>query len=353
MQEIKDLAKNSKIAIYGAGEAGRIIKKYLSENRSDVSIVCFFDERISGKVDDINIYPIASIKDYENTFDIIIPASFSNIGIMLNILEYFGINKTYVTENIRQIEHSPIIVDDKRLEIVKNIFTSKESKKLFEIVVKAYLNSNNCQSLFEYLKNFQYPQYLAFLSPEKIKNVISGGACDGATSLYFANEFKNLEKLYAFEPMYQAFKKEAVDKLINETNKIEIVEKGLYENSGELNLIKNNASSRINTYLESEITEKIKVTSIDDFIKEKNIEKVDFIKMDIEGSELPALKGGEKTLISHRPQLAICIYHSYNDLFEIPIYLDKVLKDYKFEIMHHSLSSCLETVFYAIPNELS
>jgi FkbM family methyltransferase len=34
--------------------------------------------------------------------------------------------------------------------------------------------------------------------------------------------------------------------------------------------------------------------TIDDFMDKKGVDKIDFIKMDIEGAELPALKGAEK-----------------------------------------------------------
>jgi hypothetical protein len=71
----------------------------------------------------------------------------------------------------------------------------------------------------------------------------------------------------------------------------------------------------------------------------------------IEGAELEALKGAKKTIIEHRPQLAISIYHKNKDLYEIPLYLNSILKDYTFRIQHYG--NCFwETIWYAIPNEL-
>ena len=74
--------------------------------------------------------------------------------------------------------------------------------------------------------------------------------------------------------------------------------------------------------------------------------------MDIEGSELKALKGGEKTILSDRPQMAISIYHSMNDFVSIPLYLNNILENYTFHIGHYSYNHC-ETVLYAIPDELT
>ena len=73
--------------------------------------------------------------------------------------------------------------------------------------------------------------------------------------------------------------------------------------------------------------------------------------MDIEGSELPALKGGLKTIQQDRPQLAVSIYHSNDDFVDIPLFLHEDLKDYTFRLGHYSFDLC-ETVLYAIPNEL-
>lgn len=51
-------------------------------------------------------------------------------------------------------------------------------------------------------------------------------------------------------------------------------------------------------------------------------EKVDFLKMDIEGSELPALEGCQ-SLLAFRPDLAIAAYHRPTDLLQIPEFLKK------------------------------
>lgn len=49
--------------------------------------------------------------------------------------------------------------------------------------------------------------------------------------------------------------------------------------------------------------------------------KPDYIKLDIEGSELAALNGMERALAAHRPRLAVCLYHKPQDIWEIPEWL--------------------------------
>lgn len=72
-----------------------------------------------------------------------------------------------------------------------------------------------------------------------------------------------------------------------------------------------------------------------------------YIKMDIEGAELEALKGAEKIIKNRRPKLAVCIYHHPRDFFEIPLYIKSLNPDYKLFVHHHG-DYTSETVLYAV-----
>lgn len=355
MEKISSLAQNTKVAIYGAGEAGTSVKKYIQAQRPDIKIVCFFDESIKDPIDGINVYHIKDIQSHLSEFDFVLTASFSNSHLMASILRQYGIENRIRLENIPHLEGG--IIQSPQVREVQGLLNSLRSKEIFELIVNAHINSNNCSQLFEYINNqaqqgfYTKGQYLDFINPEKIKTVISGGIAEGYSTISFLNSFPNLEKIYAFEPLYPQFKTEQNDEIIRTSGKVEMVEKALFDKSGKTNIIVNAASSRLNTYLPSDENPSVETISIDEFVKEKNIQKIDFIKMDIEGVELQALKGAEKTIINHRPYLAICIYHHYNDLFDIPFYLAEILSDYSLEVWHYSMCNNEESVLYAIPKE--
>ena len=63
-----------------------------------------------------------------------------------------------------------------------------------------------------------------------------------------------------------------------------------------------------------------------------SLEKIDFIKMDLEGTELDALKGAFYSIKKFIPKLAICVYHLKNDIYEIPMNLKELLPEYNFFI---------------------
>jgi FkbM family methyltransferase len=72
------------------------------------------------------------------------------------------------------------------------------------------------------------------------------------------------------------------------------------------------------------------------------------IKMDVEGFELPALKGAAGLLRRHRPVLAISLYHHAADLWTIPNFLKTLVPDYRLFLRRYA-EDCWELVLYAVP----
>ena len=69
---------------------------------------------------------------------------------------------------------------------------------------------------------------------------------------------------------------------------------------------------------DSQKIEGVLVLPLDEIVDELKLERVDFIKMDIEGSEREALQGARKTLARFKPRMAICTYHMRDDVIAIP-----------------------------------
>lgn len=74
-----------------------------------------------------------------------------------------------------------------------------------------------------------------------------------------------------------------------------------------------------------------------------------FLKMDIEGAEPAALRGAKGIITQDRPDLAICVYHAVNHIWDIPLLLDSWNLGYRFFL--RSYNACtMETVLYATLN---
>ena len=90
--------------------------------------------------------------------------------------------------------------------------------------------------------------------------------------------------------------------------------------------------------------------SIDDLVIKKKLSKVDFIKMDIEGAEVPALNGAINTIKKYKPKLAICAYHKRDDLITITNLILKINPKYKLYFDYYT-DIGWEAVLYAIDDD--
>ncbi len=89
---------------------------------------------------------------------------------------------------------------------------------------------------------------------------------------------------------------------------------------------------------------------IDDIFDNYDLDRFDYLKMDIEGAEIAALRGGMQAIKRFRPTLAISIYHAPEHFWDIPCSLMRELEDYCFFVRHYHFISN-ETLLYAIPKE--
>lgn len=186
---------------------------------------------------------------------------------------------------------------------------------------------------------------------EKGDIVIDAGACWGDTTLYFAHEVGAFGKVYAFEfiPANMSIFQHNINQNPHLLERIQIIEQPIWNVSNkELYCFDHGPGSSIAEKLTGQTEYQVcKTISIDDLVERNSLDRIDFIKMDIEGAELNALRGAEKTLKRFRPKLAISVYHKPDDLMTIPKYLDALNLGYQLYLEHHTIHG-LETVLFAV-----
>jgi len=166
------------------------------------------------------------------------------------------------------------------------------------------------------------------------------GAEDGDSTKYMLEHFEN-GHAYVFEPNPKQF--EITKERLRKYPQAELFPYGIYDSNTTLRFDSQEdsvGSSKLSKFGHIEV----EVRKLDDLLGDR---KVTFIKMDIEGSELAALRGAERIIREQRPKLAICIYHKPEDVWEIPGFILKCCPDYKLYIRQYSLID-IETVLYAV-----
>ena len=182
---------------------------------------------------------------------------------------------------------------------------------------------------------------------EKGDFVIDAGGCWGDTSLIFSSIVGSKGKIFTFEFFDDNLNilKENFSHNKNLSENIILTEQPLYNKSNKI-LYLNHACADITTLTENKNnSHRYKTICIDDFVEKNKVEKIDFIKMDIEGCELKALQGATNTLKKYKPKLAIAAYHKYEDYYEIPKFLNELNAGYKFYFANYTLGFT-DTVIY-------
>ena len=205
------------------------------------------------------------------------------------------------------------------------------------------------------LTDFIMEQY-TYKSPNKTITIddgdvcIDAGGCWGDSALYFALKAGKTGKVYSFEFIDSNMAILNYNLSLNPhlKNNIELVPNPIFdEDNIKMYYIDDGPASRIDFEPLGSDNSVVKTKTIDTLIKEKNLSKVDFIKMDIEGVELRALKGSVETIKKFKPKLAIAVYHKNVDFYEIPQFIDSLNLGYKFYLGHYTVFA-YETIIYGI-----
>lgn len=167
-----------------------------------------------------------------------------------------------------------------------------------------WLARNDVQGDLVFLKSYEYKEQLFvenFLQDGM--TVLDIGAHHGLYTLLASKKVGPSGKVISFEPSQRDRRTLWLHLRINRCRNVKVETFALSDRQGKEELfIVNGRDSGCNSLRPPAVSEAVYTTfvdvvSLDHYLKEKNIGKVDFVKMDAEGAELKILQGGEQTLI--------------------------------------------------------
>lgn len=348
LKACRETSKN--VFLYGAGKLGRIIAdKLLGEHVRITGFVV--DSEFSNEDESYQNIPVLSINDINLDSAIVIVAAEclaedkAKLALLKKKTEVIDADVYSFFEygDERKLDYE-VFLEENNLELndLYHELADDKSRKHMTAFWNQKISGN-----YRYLENLwgggQYYDS-EIVNFNRIESFVDCGAYNGDSYTSFLENYKRQEgkewvgKAYLFEPVNY-------EKCLSNCGKdtrCKIYRIGSWSKRDQLMFSVQEVGSSI-------IEEKgvsVDVDAIDNILGET---KVDFIKMDIEGSELEALKGAKKVIRTCKPILAICVYHKREDLITIPQYIWSLCPDYKMYIRAHCRFTT-ELVLYAVPD---
>ncbi len=352
---------NKPLVIYGAGKLGKLAVDFF--DHCNLSIECVLDQKAnSDGFFEKNIplfHPDKITKDKRDQYLVVIAIVNTAVTPIINKLRndgwkhvkpFYDVAQNYIHLNplnngwfSGNLTHE----DKKNIQKVLMLWNDDQSRAAYlqflawrilrqEWVFKiAPVNTVN---------RFFIDPVLKTLTDHEV--FVDLGAYDGSVILQFF-EFvnKQFSAVHAFEPDTENFKQ-----LENTISRVSNIQRGRIS-IAQIALDKCSRSRffyngfGLTSRLASEGDQLVTTKSLDEMGIPASL-----IKIHIEGGELDVLKGCYLTIKTHRPLLAITVYHNSDGIWKIPLYLSENFGDYIFFFAVHGWCGT-GAVMYGIPKE--
>lgn len=294
------------------------------------------------KIKNMNLEEI--FLNIKNNFNKVHPDTQKSIQKFLNDFNYWGtldIEKNDYNEIYEKAKSFYEHIDD-YIWLYNNLKDYTSKKILFAILNNWY------QYDFSTLKECMNYNYKHYFDLDVIPNCdnqvfVDVGAYIGDTTLDYIKIYNNYKKIYCYEitNYTMAILKNNLGEYKNIVYKNKAVS---CENS--IMYLKNSLVNSSANQVDNNGEIEIETVSLDNDI----LEKIDMIKMDIEGSEYNALIGAKNHIINDNPILLISVYHNNEDLWKLPKLIYEYNNNYNFYLRYYGNNIFpTEIVLFATP----
>lgn len=343
------------IVFFGCGVQGQVLYYILAKKGITPDYYCDNKETLWGEEiveDKICISP-AELKELSDVV-VLLTVGLGYANIIYEQLKEAGIDNIIKFPIDSLHLYSTSIYDFSMEEIISNmsmlleLLSDEQSREIAYTKLYVMMASLEEMNLFDYSDIYTEPQYypsdIIRLSDGEV--IVEGGSYVGDSLQYLIEELHHeaFGNYYCFEldkDNYLQLNKYVQTLPERLKSKIQTINAGIGSRNEKIPYSSVGEGSNILDWIESD--SKAQIVALD---KELEGEKVTFIKMDIEGSEIDALLGSRQIIQKYVPKLAICVYHKPEHLWEVPFLIHKFNASYKIFLRHHTLITT-DTVCYA------
>lgn len=378
-------SQNRKVVLFCAGKKCLdIMNDYFKYPYSDIAFICDNDNKKWGnKIYTVDISDPKVLTDNPDDYVVLI-CSYNNF-ILKRVeeqLKGMGIKNVYSSAILmfsNQIErynedgtmkyherntYRVVTEHAEDLEKVLLLLEDEKSKEIYRAFIeKVKYNVKDYSDIADDLYEHYFSDEIFKYGDREV--LVDGGAFDGDDTIRFDNilnslgltihkalcfepdtgnfgkTYKNLEKYYGTKAIIDE------NRQIAESEKFVIFKAGLFDKKCGMGFCEYGAHS--SRFTQEDVGASVDAVLVDDIAEKEN---VTFIKFDLEGADIPALIGSEKTIKRCKPKLALSIYHNIEDLWEIPLLVKKMVPEYKLFVRHHTIYLWDKILYAAIDQDL-
>lgn len=355
---VHNIFHQRKIVLYGAGNGFITFKKFVLD-RYGYQPTLILDSKFDGK-DEFDGIPASSPNEYQlplgTADEVVVVITIGDATLFPSIrtdLRSIGFHRIIYANDIyqyhlhytsHQIEKSGrefFLRNGARINEAYDLLSDDESREVFTSILATHMRKRLHRIPSHPLNEQYFPRDVPL--SKGYDRVINCGSFDGDTVRVLNRHHGKIEFLACFEPdsdnyrRLTSFLESKVDKIAETVVSLPV---GVYSQTCSLRF---GGGKSTNSSLDQAGQGVIQCVAIDDALPKC---RPSFINMDIEGAEPDALIGCKNTIREHQPDLAICVYHSIEHLWEMPLQLAHVNSRYRYYLRNYT-GFVAETVLYA------
>ena len=338
------------LAIVGAAEEGRRLLALCAERGIAVRGIVDDDPRKQTmRIDSHRVCPASSLDSLDRSTPVVVAShrvlrpverlrgmGFTHVApfALLQVLDperfaphifYVGLIEDLLEHRSRYVELAALVADDM-------------SRRVLDAVVgfRLTLEAEVLRPIVE--EELYAPRGLLTYADDEV--YVDAGSYDGDTiRLFMERVHGRFSRILAFEPDRATFERLVAN--FAAENRVEPFNLGLHRARAVLGF--DDAGTRGSALVDRGASE-IPVVGLDEVARG---DRVTYIKMNIEGAEIDALRGAGQTIRRWRPKLAVAAYHRPADLWQVPATIREIYPGYRLYLRQHD-GGLIESVVYAL-----
>lgn len=351
---VEQLRKFSSAVVFGASPAAAEVTRFLAGQGVDVA--AYADNSpakqaagFEGKA----VFSAAAAADFANEGGAVVIASAYQTEIALQLIHELGAPSDAIFPYVsgmfaHHFGMSAIEPHRARIEALLDVLADEDSRAY----VRALTKFRWTMSPLDLPRNARVTGFYGYraegMGPFKGGHIVDCGAYTGDTAEAYLDRLGGDASITAIEPMPENFRRlvETI-RAKNWAGRVMPVNAAVGARSGVVTMAALDGGPDPRASIKNEAaaaSTQVQVASLDAMF-EGRFDKVDLIKIDIEGFELDALEGAQSLIRAAKPDLAVAGYHKNSHMWEVPEAIRTLAPGYEIHAGHHP-SAAYEIEFY-------